>query len=307
MDIKHLTWFIETVKEKSINKAAEKLFITPSALSARLVKIEDEVDCKLLTRSHNGIELTTEGQYFYEDACKICDLQSGWSYLHQRKNMRKEKITIASFPTVYNTIIPQLVARLTTVDSPYDIFSYQWDILKIESAFYKKKIRSGITAVSEGDFSSLDIFAKNLNLQIRSLGSDQFGVYVAEGNPYYERDHLYMDELSKYHHVTTFNPSFKKMGLNQFNSEEAINIRGQQNQVAYLVDHPVSCYGTYPAMFQQSLLAQAAKLHYIPIVDFSLPITYVLLYAKNAFSANASEKIVKELEGLFKEALSYNV
>lgn len=307
MDIKHLTWFIETVKEKSINKAAEKLFITPSALSARLVKIEDEVDCQLLIRSHNGIELTTEGQYFYEDACRICDLQSGWSYLQQQKNMRKEKITIASFPTVYNTIIPQFVADLTTKDSPLDIFSYQWDVLKIEAAFYKKKIGSGITAVSAGDYSSLDILAKNLNLQIQSLGSDQFGVYVAEKNPFYERDYLYMDEVSKFLHVTTFNPAFKKMGLNRFNNGEAINIRGQQNQIAYIAAHPTLCYGTYPTLFQQSLLAQAANLRCIPVVDFLQPITYVLLYEKNAFSASASQTIVEELEGLFRTALHSDV
>ena len=294
MDIKHLSWFIETVKEKSINKAAEKLFITPSALSARLVKIEDEVGCQLLTRSHHGIALTPEGQYFFEDACKICELQANWAYLNQRQRAMKENISIAAFPSVYNTVIPKLVANLTSENSPYDIFSYQYDVLQIETAFYRNEIAIGIT---------VDAFAKNLNLRLCILGSDQFGVYVSEKHPLSNRTSVKMEEPSEFLNVTSFDAAFKKMGLHRFNAGCAINIRGQQNQLAYISAHPTLCFGIYPSLLQKGIVSRAEHLCYIPIEGNPLPITYVLLYAPSAISSGASQLIITELKNIFYDYL----
>lgn len=303
MDIKHLSWFIETVKEKSINKAAEKLFITPSALSARLVKIEDEVGCQLLTRSHHGIALTPEGQYFFEDACKICELQANWAYLNQRQRAMKENISIAAFPSVYNTVIPKLVANLTSENSPYDIFSYQYDVLQIETAFYRNEIAIGITGINQNSFSSVDAFAKNLNLRLCILGSDQFGVYVSEKHPLSNRTSVKMEEPSEFLNVTSFDAAFKKMGLHRFNAGCAINIRGQQNQLAYISAHPTLCFGIYPSLLQKGIVSRAEHLCYIPIEGNPLPITYVLLYAPSAISSDASQLIITELKNIFYDYL----
>ena len=304
MDIKHLTWFIETVKEKSINKAAEKLYITPSALSARLVKIENEVGCQLLSRSHHGIELTLEGQYFFEDACKICELQAGWAYLNQRQNAIKENVSIAAFPTVYNTIIPQLITHLASENGPYDIFSYQYDVLKIETAFYNNEISIGITGIDQNSFSSIDAFAKNLNLRLCILGSDQFGVYVVKGHPLYDRKSVKMEELDEFLNVTSFDSAFKKMGLHRFNTGCAVNIRGQQNQLAYILSNPTLCFGIYPSLLQMSLCVRTQGFHYVPFNNHPLPVTYVLLYAPNAISPGAAQRIIMELKNLFQDFLS---
>lgn len=303
MDIKHLAWFIETVKEKSINKAAEKLYITPSALSARLVKIENEVGCQLLSRSHHGISLTTEGYYFFEDACKICDLQAGWAYLSQRQNITKENISIAAFPTVYNTIIPQLITNLTTEHSPYDIFPYQYDVLKIETAFYQNEISMGITGVDQSRYSSIDAFAKHMDLKVCVLGSDQFGVYVAPEHPLYVRSSIDINELSEYLNVTSFDAAFKKMGLHQFNTGCAINIRGQQNQLSYIHANPSFCFGIYPSLLQHSIYVRADHLRYVPLNDNPLPVTYILLYAPHAISLNATHVITTEIKNIFHEFL----
>lgn len=304
MDIKHLQWFMETVKEKSINKAAEKLFITPSALSARLVKIEDEVGCQLLKRSHNGIELTTEGQYFYEDACKICDINASWTYLNQRHGADKEKIYLAAFPTVYNTVFPRLVTHLVTENGPFDIYTYQYDVLKIETAFYQRKITLGITAIDQDNYSSADTFARNLNLRLCTLGNDAFGIYVANGHPLYERESVQLDELSPFLHVTTFNAAFKKMGLHRFNNGSAVNVRGQQNQLAYILAHPQKCYGTYPALLQHSPILRAYPLRHIPLAQSPLQITYVSMYDPNALSSFGMQVIPGEVKQIFHDMLA---
>lgn len=49
-------------RSKNITKAAEKLFITQSALSKRIKAIEQELGIELLLRSHQGIRFTPAGE-----------------------------------------------------------------------------------------------------------------------------------------------------------------------------------------------------------------------------------------------------
>ena len=49
------TYLIEVRNTGSINSAAQNLFITPSALSMSLQKLEKELGLELLTRTQKGV------------------------------------------------------------------------------------------------------------------------------------------------------------------------------------------------------------------------------------------------------------
>lgn len=62
MDDKDYEILLALSQEKSISKAAEKLFITQPALSKRIQKIEKELDIQLLCRTSKGVLLTPLGE-----------------------------------------------------------------------------------------------------------------------------------------------------------------------------------------------------------------------------------------------------
>lgn len=66
MEFKHIEYFIETSRHKSMSKAAEDLFISQQALSRCIANMEQELGVELFTRSVKGISLTKDGQYFYD-------------------------------------------------------------------------------------------------------------------------------------------------------------------------------------------------------------------------------------------------
>ena len=51
MDLKQLEYIVEIAKEKNITHAAEKLFISQSALNQQLLKLEKELGTQLFHRS----------------------------------------------------------------------------------------------------------------------------------------------------------------------------------------------------------------------------------------------------------------
>jgi len=60
---------------KSVSRAAEKLFITQSAMSARVAALEDELGALLLDRRDKTFRLTVAGSRFLVHAQKLLELQ----------------------------------------------------------------------------------------------------------------------------------------------------------------------------------------------------------------------------------------
>lgn len=69
MDTKDLMCFIKICEEKSINKAARQLYITPQGLSKVVRNLEGELETELLRRTAKGVEPTESGLFFYR-RCK---------------------------------------------------------------------------------------------------------------------------------------------------------------------------------------------------------------------------------------------
>lgn len=58
----------------SITRAASELYITPQSLSQQITSLENDVEFKLLVRSHKGVELTEAGREFAAGARQIVQL-----------------------------------------------------------------------------------------------------------------------------------------------------------------------------------------------------------------------------------------
>lgn len=68
MDTKDLRAFLRVYEEKSVNKAAKQLFITPQGLSRVIHNLETDLDTELFTRTPGGMLPTDSGVYLYENS-----------------------------------------------------------------------------------------------------------------------------------------------------------------------------------------------------------------------------------------------
>ncbi len=65
MFVKNPEYFMAIVKERSISKAAEHLYLSQPYLSQYLAKLERNLGVVLLDRSHSPLKLTAAGELFY--------------------------------------------------------------------------------------------------------------------------------------------------------------------------------------------------------------------------------------------------
>lgn len=61
MELRVLKYFLVTVREENITKAAEILHITQPTLSRQLASLEEDLGVQLFLRGKKGISLTNEG------------------------------------------------------------------------------------------------------------------------------------------------------------------------------------------------------------------------------------------------------
>ena len=64
MDTKIIEYVIAIAEEKSLSKAAERLYLSQPALSQRLKKLEDELGTPLFVRGKDGLSITDAGRIY---------------------------------------------------------------------------------------------------------------------------------------------------------------------------------------------------------------------------------------------------
>ena len=75
MNLRFVEAFYWVASLKSVTRAADKLFLTQSAMSSRISALEEELGVLLLDRRDRQFKLTVAGQRFFTYAQKLLELQ----------------------------------------------------------------------------------------------------------------------------------------------------------------------------------------------------------------------------------------
>jgi len=102
-----LRTFAEVAHQRSLSKAAERLCISPSAVSHQMKLLEQQLETPLLERRARGVELTDAGQRLASHACQaIHQLEQG---LQQAIEIPRQQLHIAAIPALLQLwLIPRL-------------------------------------------------------------------------------------------------------------------------------------------------------------------------------------------------------
>lgn len=109
MNINHFAYFVEAVRENSITKAAESLFMSQSTISKAIKCLEQAYNTELIDRKARNFKLTSAGEIFYNSAVKIVsNYQSETTVLATLLHSHRGKLTLG-IPPVTITIIHSLL------------------------------------------------------------------------------------------------------------------------------------------------------------------------------------------------------
>ena len=111
MDFKQLNYFVATVQEGNISKAAQKLHISQPPLSTKIKELETELGVILFERGSRKIELTQAGHIFYARALSILELVDGvQKELEAYKQGKMGTLRIGIISSISSTLVSKWLA-----------------------------------------------------------------------------------------------------------------------------------------------------------------------------------------------------
>jgi DNA-binding transcriptional LysR family regulator len=119
MDVKVFRTFLEVAKEKHFGRAADNLYITQAAVSARIKQLEAFFDTSLFIRDRNAIKLTSAGERLIGYAeVMVTSLEQAKFELSLEKG-KALQLTIGGTPNIWDAYLQNCLSIVTDAFDGY--------------------------------------------------------------------------------------------------------------------------------------------------------------------------------------------
>lgn len=214
MTIQQIKYILGVEEYGSLNKAAEKLFISQPSLSASIHDAEKELGFQIFKRTSRGATVTERGGQFTADARRV--YKNFEDLLKKYGGTEHKKFSVAALYYAF--------ARKAFVEVVKQFSKDGWDF-----AFREMKASDVIEDVSLGKSSVGIIYVSELNknqvlaqlesknLVFHNLRECSAFVYLYKNHPLAKKESISIDELSDFPFIT-----FDTDDVNEFFSEEVL-------------------------------------------------------------------------------------
>lgn len=111
VNLKLLQTFLLVADESSFRIAAEKSFRSPSAVSAQVRQLEEQLGVALFHRTTRNVRLTDEGEQLLECAQRaLLEVESGLRKIQESADMRRGRVALSCSPTIAETRLARVLA-----------------------------------------------------------------------------------------------------------------------------------------------------------------------------------------------------
>ncbi|MDN4494439.1 LysR family transcriptional regulator [Ureibacillus aquaedulcis] len=149
MNLHTLRIFTNVAKLGSITEAANLLHISQPAVTAQIRKLEREIGVKLITGKGRGIELTSEGEFLYEQGLRLFQLEEQIDEKFKTFLEKKEKVKIASSYISTNYILPPIIAGYKLEHPDVDVYVSLGNVQSVERRVLNYEVDFGFVVQSK--------------------------------------------------------------------------------------------------------------------------------------------------------------
>lgn len=205
-DLADLQAFLAVVDLGSFRAASESLYLSQSAVSRRVDKLENALGVALFTRSTRRVELTTVGRAFVHKArAVIHELESSLVGIADFAERISGVVTIACVPSAVDYFLPTVIREFHQLHPRIRV-----RLIDESSADLLLAVTNG-----EADFGLTYIGTKEPDIQFQPLLNDPFVLACTPEHPLAKRRSVAWSELVGYDYVSLAQGSGNRFLLDQ--------------------------------------------------------------------------------------------
>lgn len=149
MDTKQIEYILKIAEENNITKAAEKLFITQSALNQQLLKLEKELGTPLFYRSRTNCRLTEAGEIYIEGAKAALQIKNTtYNRIYDMTNARKGHLTLGLTPGRGLRMFTAIYPKLHKLYPNLDVHPLEMRVRAQQEAIARGEIDAGLMTLA---------------------------------------------------------------------------------------------------------------------------------------------------------------
>ena len=189
--LKQLQTFLEVARQRSVSKAAERLFVTQPAVSMQIRQLEDAFGLALLEPVGRNIRLTHAGEAFLLHAqAAMGQLKDLEAQMADHVGLKKGRIDLAVVSTA-KYFIPMLLVQ----------FGKLFDGINVQLKIDNRESILGMLARNEADLVVMGRAPGDLDCEAIPFATNPLAIVAAPDHPLARRKQLPFSALADYRFV----------------------------------------------------------------------------------------------------------
>jgi len=174
MDLRQLRYLITIAQESNFTRAAEKVYVSQSALSQQIQALEQEVGTLLLDRSKRGVQLTAAGRILYHHAERIfLELEAAETAIQELEGLQRGELHLGVVQTVNDYLMPSLATAFAEQHPQIKLIIDELSSDEIEVRLERGELQVGLGFIP----------STNASINTRALFEEQLVLIVRDDHP----------------------------------------------------------------------------------------------------------------------------
>ncbi len=263
MTFQQLTYVVEISKCGSINKAAQKLFLSQSGISTAVRELEEELGIQFFVRSNRGVEFTQEGKEFLSYAVSLLEQKQRIESLYgEARNFSapvRFSVSTQRYPFTEDAFLRML--RRTT-DNRYVFSIREAGMDAVIDDVYDHRADIGVIFLTELTEKIIRRLLDARDLDFHEIAAVSPCIYVRKGHPLANRDEVTEDDLAGLPYVsfehnqgvgTDYSEEYQLLSMKKPPRQISVNNRATMMNVLAATD----AYTTGSGLLVEGITSQA--------------------------------------------------
>ena len=197
MTLTQLNYLITIAETKSLNKAAEQLYVSQPSLTNAIKELEKELGITLFYRSGRGVTLTNDGTEFLLYAKQIYGQYESVLEKYGKGGSYKKKFGVST--QHYSFAVKAFVDMAKEFDmSKYEFALRETKTMEVISDVNTMKSEIGILYLSDFNRKAIEKLLKSYDLEFHHLVDCQAYVYIWKDHPLAKEASISFAQLNGY-------------------------------------------------------------------------------------------------------------
>ncbi len=292
LNLNQLYFFYVAAKYKGVRAAAQKLCVSPPAVSTQIKKLEQHLTFPLFIRKENGLKLTAEGEEFLPKIHEIfLHLEALEEELKRKTKNKQKEIYLGGHWLHLQFIAPKIIQYITATHPELHVKPFSFSHKNIFEKIRNKEIHLAIVENTSKEYE---------DLYIKTICESKIFFVVCSNNSLYNEKAIHIKDI-KYKNILTPLPD---SGFMEFFSHYFLDNNISFNKEIKPLSVPIiksllpnSHYGTFLPDYTIKKELSDSTLRAIDIIDV-LPTLTVSLACLKKTTHEGTQRFLDSIDAI---------